>query len=158
MDWIYGWGLVYGIYDWISTLVMGDLMGRRFWVGCGFKKKNCLGGRGRGRGTPGHVLLSRFKTRFTGRHESPNSPFYVIYYILISGRHPDDLFHTLKTVKGILNLVPTRTPLAVGMMSYTHSVYVTCYFCYMFSLGPSSGSSVSVRVGLRTQFCTLLEV
>ena len=85
------------------------------------------------------------------------------------------------------------------MVSYVHSVFVTCYFCYMFSLGPSSGSTGSVRiyrsayednvqtggvfrvrymlfnahlcnhivdtsyyckvvVGLRAQFCTLLEV
>eukprot|EP00001_Collodictyon_triciliatum_P181185 32333_2 len=27
------------------------------------------------------------------------------------------------------------------MVFYAHVVYVTCYFCYMFSLGPSSGSS-----------------
>ena len=36
MHWIYGWGIAYGIYVWISTLVMGYLMGRLFWVGCGF--------------------------------------------------------------------------------------------------------------------------
>jgi hypothetical protein len=38
-------------------------------------------GRGRGRGTPGHVL----QFVFTGRREVPNSPFYVIYYIISSG-------------------------------------------------------------------------
>jgi hypothetical protein len=27
IHWIYGWGLAYGIYVWISTRVMGDLMG-----------------------------------------------------------------------------------------------------------------------------------
>ena len=29
---------------------------------------------------------------------------------------------------------------------YAHAVYVICYFCHMFSLGPSSGSSGSVRI------------
>jgi hypothetical protein len=28
------------------------------------------------------------------------------------------------------------------MMSYPHVVYVTCNFCYMFSLGSSSGNTV----------------
>jgi hypothetical protein len=56
----------------------GKFDGETFWVGCG-----CffLGGRGKGRGTPGHVQLRRF-LRTT---RVPNSPFYVIYYILISG-------------------------------------------------------------------------
>ncbi len=52
-------------------------------------------------------------------------------------RQPDDLFHTLKTVKGLLRLVPSRTPQSSGMMFHVHEVYVTCYFCYMFSLGSS---------------------
>jgi hypothetical protein len=34
----------------------------------------------RGRGTPGHVL----QFVFAGRREVPNSPFYVIYYIMNS--------------------------------------------------------------------------
>jgi hypothetical protein len=29
---------------------------------------------------------------------------------------------------------------SVGTVSYEHVVYITCYICYMFSLGPSSGS------------------
>jgi hypothetical protein len=32
------------------------------------------------------------------------------------------------------------------MVSYVHTVYVTCYFCYMFSLGTSSGNTGSVRI------------
>ena len=32
------------------------------------------------------------------------------------------------------------------MVSYVHVVYVTCYFCYMFSLGPSSASTGSVQI------------
>jgi hypothetical protein len=34
----------------------------------------------------------------------------------------------------------------VGLVSYTHVVYVTCYFCCMFSLGSSSGNTGSVRI------------
>jgi hypothetical protein len=41
---------------------------------------------------------------------------------------------------------------AVGMVSYAHVVYVTCYFCYMFSLGSSSGSSDRVRIYRRVIF------
>ncbi len=35
IHWIRGWGLAYGIYPWGSSLVMGNMMGRRFWVGRG---------------------------------------------------------------------------------------------------------------------------
>ncbi len=51
-------GTVQGIYSWGSALGDGDLMRRRFRVGCG-----CffLGGRGRGRGVPGRVLLRSFR-------------------------------------------------------------------------------------------------
>ncbi len=34
----------------------------------------------------------------------------------------------------------------VGMVSYAHAVYVICYFCYIFSLGPSSASTGSVQI------------
>ena len=112
------------------------------------------GGRGRGSGTPGCVLLRRF--RRTTR--VPNSPWlYVIYYMLSSGgfaasclqaiskgvldprcpgqtralfklRQPVDLVHVLKTVKGLLLLVLPRTPRSSGYDVYAHAVYVvTCY-------------------------------
>jgi hypothetical protein len=45
-------------------------------------------------------------------------------HVLLKLRKPVDLFHTLKTMKG----------------------------CYMFSLGPSSGSSDSVRIYRRVIF------
>jgi hypothetical protein len=63
-----------GIYPWVSTLVMGNLMGRRFWVGrgCFF-----LGGRGRGNGTPGSVLLRRFHR--TTRVQTVLSVCYILY-------------------------------------------------------------------------------
>jgi len=78
---------------------------------------------------------------------------YVIYYMLVSGsfgatclqviakgvldprlpwsdtfavrlRQPVDLVHALKTVKGLLLLVPPRTPRSSGYDFYTHAVYV----------------------------------
>ncbi len=33
LDW--RMGDAYGIYPWVGALVMGNLVGRRFWVGCG---------------------------------------------------------------------------------------------------------------------------
>ena len=74
MHWIREWGLAYGIYPWVSTLVM-EIEGRRFWVerGCFF-----WGGRGRGRGTPGHDC----RDVFAGRREFQTSLFmlYIIYF------------------------------------------------------------------------------
>ena len=32
------------------------------------------------------------------------------------------------------------------LMNIIAAVYITCYFCYMLSLGPSSGSTGSVRI------------
>ena len=58
----------------LGALVMGNLMGRHFWVGCG-----CffLGGRGRGRGTPGHDC----RGVFAGRREFQTALFlcYILY-------------------------------------------------------------------------------
>ncbi len=42
-------------------------------------------------------------------------------------RQPVDLVHALKTVKGLLFLVPSRTPRSSGYDFYTHVVYVMCY-------------------------------
>ena len=47
MHWIHGCGLDYGIYPWVSALVMGNLMGRSlgwvvdgfFWTGLGGEEK-----------------------------------------------------------------------------------------------------------------------
>jgi hypothetical protein len=61
---------------------------------------------------------------------------------------------------------------AVGMVSYEHVVFVTCCFCFMFRFRVSRVVSdmllmcicvctsyyCELVVGLRTQFCTLLEV
>ena len=138
----------------------GDLMRRRFRVGCG-----CffLGGRGRGRGVPGRVLLRSFR-----RTAGSKQPCVCIYYMLSSGgfaaaclqaiakgvssilgrpgqtramfqasttRRP---VHTLTTVEGLLLLVPPGLHGVVGMM-FMHMrsmlLYVICllhvYVCYM---------------------------
>jgi hypothetical protein len=44
-------------------------------------------------------------------------------------RQPVDLVHVLKTVKGLLLLVPSRTPRSSGYDVYAHVVYVV--ICYM---------------------------
>ncbi len=44
-------------------------------------------------------------------------------------RQPVELVHALKTVKGLLLLVPPRTPRSSGYDFYAHAVYVG--MCYM---------------------------
>jgi hypothetical protein len=44
-------------------------------------------------------------------------------------RHPVDLVHELKTVEGLLLLVPPRTPRNSGYDVYAHVVFVV--ICYM---------------------------
>ena len=149
-------GSAHGIYPWDSTLVRRSLDGETYWVCCG-----CFFLGGTGEGTRTHQG-KYCRVVFTGDAWGiTNSPiFYVIYYILISGgfaaacvkgahdprcpgqqcvlfnfRQLDDLFHVLKTVKGLLHLVPSRTPRSSGYGVLCNVVYVTCYFCYMFSLG-----------------------
>ena len=136
--------------------------------GCGFF--SWVGGGGE-EDSSGQVLQSRFHRRRAGS----NSPIFLCYILYIeqwwfSLQHVKDhrerrpilddlgsmrcsswdssttLFHTLKTVKGLLHVVPSRTPRSSGYGVLCTSVYVTCYFCYMFSLGPSSGSTGSVRI------------
>jgi hypothetical protein len=73
---------------------------------------------------------------------------------LLGFRQPVDLVHGLKTFKGLLFLVPSRTPRSSGYDVYAHVVYVVicymsitcicllyvvicymsliCYVCYMF--------------------------
>ena len=77
IHWIREWGLAYGIYPGVSTLVM-EIEGRRFWVerGCFF-----LGGAGEGK----RNSRARLPRRFRRTTRVPNSPVYVIYYIFHSG-------------------------------------------------------------------------
>ena len=96
MHWIREWGLVYGIYPWVTTLVM-EFEGRRFWVerGCFF-----WGGRGRGRGTPGHDC----RDVFAGRREFQTSLFmlYIIYFA-VGVSLPRHVFRTPRRGTSILD-------------------------------------------------------
>jgi hypothetical protein len=111
------------------------------------------GGRGRGRGTPGHDC----RDVFAGRREFQTSLCYVLYILqwrcpcrtclqviakavldprlswtdtyAVRLRQPVDLVHALKTVKGLLLLVPPRTPRSSGYVVYAHAFYVV--MCYM---------------------------
>jgi hypothetical protein len=76
MYWVREWGIAYGNYPWVSTLVM-ETEGRRFWVerGCFF-----LGGVGEGK----RNSRARLPRRFRRTTRVPNIPD-VIYYILRSG-------------------------------------------------------------------------
>jgi hypothetical protein len=116
---------------WVGTLVMGNLMGRRSWVGRGCFSLGGRGGKRKNQGTVNRV--GRWTTR------AFKQSYFVIYYMLSSGsftavclqaiakgvldprlpwaerallglRQPVDLVHTLKTVKGLRLLVPPRTP------------------------------------------------
>ncbi len=93
---------VYGIYPWVNVLVMGNLMGRRFWVGCGWFVLDR------------HMWCSSFDTLTT------------------SSTH-------WRQWRGCCTSFRHGLRGAVGIVSCVHVVYVTCYFCCMFSLGPSSG-------------------
>jgi hypothetical protein len=116
-----------------------------------------LGGRRRKRKRQGTVSrVGRWTTR------AFKQPHFVIYYMLISGgftaaclqtitkgvldprlswaeraqlglRQPVALVHTLKTVKGLLLLVPPRTPRSSGYDIFAHVVYVViCYMLYVY--------------------------
>ena len=47
---------------------------------------------------------------------------------LLRLQQPVDLVHTLKTVKGLLLLVPPRTPRSSGYDVYAHAVYVVIFY------------------------------
>ena len=119
MHWIRGWELAYGIYPWVSTLVMGNLMvpsdvfaGRRefqtdlfmfYIIYCAvvFFTATCLQAIAKG------VL-------------DPQLPWTDTFAVRL--RQPVDLVHELKTVKGLLLLVPSRTPRSSGYDSGPHLI------------------------------------
>ena len=102
-----------------------------------------LGGTGEGKRTR-QGKYCRFV--FAGDTWVETDPFFMLYIRCSSWDSSTTLFHTLKTVKGMLHLFPSRTPRNSGYGVLCTCVYVTCYFCYMFSFGPSSGSTRSVRM------------
>ena len=135
----------------LGALVMGNLMGRHFWVGCG-----CffLEGWGRGRGTPGYDC----RDVFAGRREFQTALFlcYILYVEqwrfrctclqaiakgVLDPRGPGQRTCAvqasstrrpvphIETVKGLCHLVPSRTPRISG-----YGVLCTCGLCYMLFL------------------------
>ncbi len=124
-------GTVYGIYPWVSTLVMGNLMWTLFWVVCGWL---FLGGQGKGKRKYWTVGVSMYHdsdhyercprssmswadmcaVQVTSFDNSTTSSKYWRQWMVSYTSFPHGLHGT------------------VGMVSYTHEVYVTCYFCYMF--------------------------
>ncbi len=123
-----------------------------------------LGGRGRGRGAPGCVLLRSFCRTATclqvivkggssilGRPGQTRAMFQAS-----TTRRP---VHTLTTVETVA-FVPSRTPRSsgydflctCGLCCYTLYVYYMLYACYMSSSEPSSGSSGSVWIYRRVIF------
>ncbi len=80
-------GTDYGIYPWVGTLVMGNLMERRFWVGCGWF---FLGGPGRGRGNSRTRPAWSF-FRWTTRVPKQLFMLHIIYWsVVISLHHSSD--------------------------------------------------------------------
>ncbi len=107
----------------------GEFDGETFWVGCGWF---FLGGSGEGK----RNYRSRTAVCFRRTTRGSKQPFlcYILYneqwrFRFINFRQPDDLLHTLKTVKGLLHLVPSRTPRSSG-----YGVLSTCGLCYMIFL------------------------
>jgi hypothetical protein len=129
-------GTVQGIWPFVRNWSWGGLDGRRFWVGCGwFFFLYIL--------ISGSFATSSF--RASRKVPSTWTPWSDVCVVQVSTtRRP--LPHTLKTVKDCYTSFHYGLHGSVGKVSYAHAVYLICYFCYMFSLGLSSGSSDSVRI------------
>jgi hypothetical protein len=81
-----------GIYPWVSTLVMGNLMGRRFWVGRGFF---FLGGGKR------NSRVRNVETFSQDDASSKQTCVYVTCYMLSSGGFTAACLHSI--TKGVLD-------------------------------------------------------
>ena len=149
--------VAHGIYPWGNTLVRRSLDGESF---LGRLWMVFLGGVGEGKGTRQGKY---YRVVFAGDVRVQRAPFFMLcityWSVGVSLQHVSDhrerppildtlvsmscsswdssttLFHTLKTVKVLLHLVPSRTPRRSGYGVLCTCVFVTCYFCYMFSLG-----------------------
>ena len=148
-------GTAYGIYPCGSALVMGKIDGEMF---LGRLLIFFFGEAGKGKRNSRSRNTETMRRCFAGRCEFRTACVYVIYYMLGSGsfaaaclqdivkgvldprlpwadtfavrlRQSVDLVRALKTVKGLLLLVPPRTPRSSGYDFYAHAVYVV--MCYM---------------------------
>jgi hypothetical protein len=70
--------------------------------------------------------------------------FIMLYIILNSGGFDTSSFRASRKVPSTSTPWSDMCVVQVSTVSNEH-VYVTCYFCYMFSLGPSSGETRGQR-------------
>ena len=125
-----------GIYPCVGTLVMGNLMGRRFWVGrgCfflegrGVKRKHQVSQQGRSlddahfQTAPFCSILYveqwGFRCSMSSGHREggPRSSIALDSTCLFRLRQPVDLVHVLKTVKGLCSSFRHGLHGAVSMM------------------------------------------
>jgi hypothetical protein len=149
-------GTAYGIYPCGRALVMGRIDGETF---LGRLLIFFFGGEGEGKRNSRARNAETMRRCFAGRCEFRTAPVCMLYIIcwavevslqhvfrplrrgssildcpgqtraLFRLRQPVDLVHALKTVKGLLLLVPPRTPRSSGYDVYAHVVYVV--ICYM---------------------------
>ena len=145
-------GTADGIYPCGSALVMGKIDGETF---LGRLLIFFFGGAGKGKRNSRARNAETMRRCFTGRHEFQTALCYILYIsqwrcrcrtclqaiakavldprlpwadaCAVRLRQPVDLVHALKTVKGLLLLVPPRTPRSSGYDFYAHAVYVMCY-------------------------------
>jgi hypothetical protein len=100
-------------------------MGRYFWVGRG-----CFS-----LGVMLHVEQWKFHYSISSGHREggPRSSFALDRNVCcFRSRQPVDLYHTLKTIKGLLPLVPSRTPRSSGYDVYADAVYVVICICLLY--------------------------
>jgi hypothetical protein len=118
-------GVTHGIYPWDNALVRRSLDGETFW---GRLWMDFLGGWGRGRGFLWYILyIEEWGFHFSMCQTIVNDPRSSMTWAAcaVQSGQIDDLFHTLKTVKGLVHLVPPRTPRNCGYGVLCTYVYVT---------------------------------
>jgi hypothetical protein len=73
----------------------------------------------------------------------------------VQSRQPVDLVQTLKTVKGLLLLVPSRTPRNSGYDVYAHVVYVV--ICYMSIIQTNTQSWRTIPVSCQRHVFLMID-
>jgi hypothetical protein len=100
----------------------GKFDGETFWVGCGWFLSWGVGG--------GEVELQTRTAEVLSQDDASSKQSFLYYILYIDKfRQPDDFFHTLQTVQGLLHLVPSWTPRRSG-----YGVLYTCGLCYTLFL------------------------
>ncbi len=92
------------------------------------------------------VVFFSLQHVFRPREGGPRSSIALGSTFPVRLRQPVDLVHTLKTVKGLLLLVPPRTPRSSGYDVYAQSVYVVMCYMSLTCICRSLGRVVRVRL------------